>query len=78
MSKQRGIHLDDPWLEVLVEQHVEAVQLEAVLVIDDDALYTLQTLDENLVHLRGPVARGISGVSRASLRGCYVIILFLL
>ena len=31
-------HLDEPGLESAVEEHVVAVQLEAVLVVDDDAL----------------------------------------
>ena len=36
------VHLDQPWLQRLVYQHIEAVDLKAMLVVDDHALHRLQ------------------------------------
>lgn len=37
----RSIDFDKPWLAVVVDEDVEAIKLEAVLIVDDNTLDTL-------------------------------------
>jgi len=47
----RSIHFYEPGLEVIVEQHVVAVQLKAVLVIDHCALHRKQASNDDILHV---------------------------
>jgi hypothetical protein len=46
----RRIHLDEPRLKVRVEQYVEPVQLEAVFVINHNALHRFETDPNDVVN----------------------------
>jgi len=46
-----AVDFDEPDLEGLVDQQVEALTLEAVAVVDDHVLHRLETLHDDRIHL---------------------------
>ena len=49
-GERRGrVHLDEPGLEIVVDEHVVAVELKALLVIYDDVLNAEQGPDDDVL-----------------------------
>jgi hypothetical protein len=47
----RSIDLDEPRFAGIIDKHIESIELEAVFVIDDDTLNTLQGHDDNVIDI---------------------------
>jgi len=53
-----GIDFDEPRLAVVIDEHIEAVEFKAVLVIDDDCLHTFERHYDEIVDVF-EAARGL-------------------
>lgn len=58
----RGIDLDEPGLAVIVDQHIEAIELETVLVVDDHTLHTFQRHYDDIVDVLKAAVRLLGAV----------------
>ena len=56
----RRIHLDKPGLEIGIDKDVVAVALEAVAVIDDAALDSLEGMDDDTIDVLKELCRGLA------------------